>query len=148
MFFPLCLSQSNLSCRDAFWDFCLEQDEGSSAAFSDLRLQVPGRCCQQEGVELMGTSLLALLFAGPGESEHQVLGFQCTVEVLTCTSTDLSPAENTVLPGKSVTWSARMTTLLCLFGATNPGFGSRKALALPHSRDLVPFLQVWAGSLS
>lgn len=58
MLFPLCLSQSDLSPVEALRDFCLEQAEGGSAAFGVLRHQVPGRCCQQQGAEVTGTSLL------------------------------------------------------------------------------------------
>lgn len=51
-------------------------------------------------------------------------------------------------PSMSMLCSERMAALLSLFDYGNSGFESRKVSALPHSRDLVPFLQVWAGLLS
>lgn len=95
MLFPLCLSQSNLSPIEALWDFCLEQAEGGSAAFGVLGHQVPGRCCQKEGVEVTDASL-PLLLAGPGEPGHRALGFHCARggRFLHGPRTHLTPAEH------------------------------------------------------
>lgn len=91
-------------------------------------------------LDLESQSIRCLAFTVQGEG-----GLTRTSDTLNSCQ---APERYTHLPRTSVSCSEGMATLLCLFGPANSGFGSRKAPALPRSKDLVPFLQAWVGFLS